>query len=489
MPVRQSEACGLMTNIRMIKIHSWIKPIAVFTATWIAAAPTLALDSPVSDTGVTPIPVASEPMQQVFQTVPALPKPRPNPDLVYEIRPVAIALPQSKPALKDVLPTSTATLAVMIKAQTGLDISTEAVFKLRAGEGVGLILRRAGYTAADTAAAIEAAQAKASLRRLQIGTKFIIGEHGFQFSVKPGIDIYIVRNPEFGWLAIKALRPVETYVAFIQGVIDDSIYRAAKQAGVNEAAFHEYVRVMGFSVDFQREVRPGDQFEMMYETQRDSLSGQLISVKLRYAGLSLSGDQLGFYSFDGAENAIGWYDENGNSAARTLIRTPISGARLSSNFGSRKHPVSGYTAMHKGVDFAAPQGTPIIAAGSGVVRQAGWKGSFGRYIRIKHNATYDTAYAHMSRIAPHIAPGSRVKQGEIIGYVGSTGRSTGPHLHYEILANNRQVNPMTVRLPTGKQIDPVDLDDFKQQVQMVEAEVLARGTQRFAAALSTQLTH
>ena len=138
--------------------------------------------------------------------------------------------------------------------------------------------------------------------------------------------------------------------------------------------------------------------------------------------------------------------------------------------------------MHKGVDFAAPKGTPIIAAGSGVVLEAGWKGSFGRYIRIKHNSTYDTAYAHMSRIAPHITAGSRVKQGEIIGYVGSTGRSTGAHLHYEILVNNRQVNPMTVRLPTGKQIDPVYLDDFKKQVQMVETEVLARGTQRFAAA-------
>ncbi|MGB1924614.1 MAG: peptidoglycan DD-metalloendopeptidase family protein [Candidatus Puniceispirillaceae bacterium] len=477
-----------MTNIRINKIYSWVKPIAIFAATWVVAGPALALDSLVSDAGVKPMPVAFAPMQPVFQTAPALPKPRPDPALAYDIQPVDIAMPHSKPALKDVLPTSTATLAEMIKAQTGLDSSAEADYKLRAGEGVGSILRRAGYSAADTAAAIEAAQTKASLRRLQIGMKFTIAEHGFRFSVKPGIDIYIVRNPEFGWLAINALRPVETYVAFIQGVIDDSIYRAAKQAGVNEAAFHEYVRVMGFSVDFQREVRRGDQFEMMYETQRDSLSGDIIGIKLQYAGLSLSDDQLGFYRFDGAENAIGWYDENGNSAARTLIRTPISGARLSSNFGSRKHPVSGYNAMHKGVDFAAPRGTPIIAAGAGVVRQAGWKGSFGRYIRIKHNSTYDTAYAHLSRIAPHIAAGSRVKQGEIIGYVGSTGRSTGPHLHYEILVNNRQVNPMTVRLPTGKQIDPVHLDDFKKRVQMVEAEVLARGTQRFATALPTPST-
>ncbi|MGB1867212.1 MAG: M23 family metallopeptidase, partial [Candidatus Puniceispirillaceae bacterium] len=386
------------------------------------------------------------------------------------------------PSLHDILPFSTLTLAETIKAQTGYDTTSESIYKLRAGEGVGAILKRAGYSAADTAAAIEAATSKASLRRLQIGMVFTVAEHGFRFSVKPGMDIYILRHPESGWIAINAIRPIETFIAFIQGSIDDSIYRAALDAGVNEAAFNEYVRVLGFSVDFQREVRRGDKFEMMYTIDRDALSGDVVDIDLQYAGLALSGDQLGFFRYDSADSAIGWYDENGNSAARTLIRTPITGARLSSNFGTRRHPVNGFNAMHKGVDFAAPKGTPIIAAGSGVVREAGWKGSFGRYIRIKHNATYDTAYAHMSRIAPHITAGSRVKQGEIIGYVGSTGRSTGAHLHYEILVNNRQVNPMTVRLPTGKQIDPVYLDDFKKQVQMVEAEVLARGTLRFAAA-------
>ena len=169
----------------------------------------------------------------------------------------------------------------------------------------------------------------------------------------------------------------------------------------------------------------------MYTVDRDSLSGDVVAVDLKYAGLSLSGDQLGFFRYDGAGNAIGWYDENGNSAARTLIRTPITGARLSSSFGTRRHPISGFNAMHK-VDFAAPKGTPSLPP---VLEWCvgGMKGSFGRYIRIKHNTTYDTAYAHMNRIAPHITAGSRVKQGEIIGY-GSTGRSTGAHLHYEILA-------------------------------------------------------
>ena len=147
----------------------------------------------------------------------------------------------------------------------------------------------------------------------------------------------------------------------------------------------------------------------------------------------------------------------------------------------RKHPISGYNRMHKGVDFAAPTGTPIIAAGSGVVTKSGWLGSYGRYIRIRHNSTYDTAYAHMSRIARGITPGRRVEQGQIIGYVGSSGRSTGPHLHYEILVNNRKVNPLTVSLPTGEKIPAKLLADFRSQVELVEAEVLATGSVRFAA--------
>ena len=477
-----------MVHYQQSKLRSSIKPIAKLVASvlliWIAAL----FGTENSHADVQEMNVAYAPMQPIMQKEPTLPRPRPDPALAYGLQPVDVPLPRSKPALRDILPISTVTLAETIKGQTGQNSAGESIFLLRSGEGVGAILMRAGYGAADTAAAIEAASNKASLRRLPIGMKFTIAEHGFRFSVKPGMDIYILRDPESGWIAINAIRPVETYISFIQGTINDSIYRAALDAGINEAAFNEYVRVMGFSVDFQREVRNGDKFEMMYAIDRDSISGNIVAVDLKYAGLSLSGDQLSFFRYKSADGAVGWYDENGNSAARTLIRTPISGARLSSSFGTRRHPISGFNAMHKGVDFAAPLGTPIIAAGAGVVREARWKGSYGRYIRIKHNATYDTAYAHMTRFANHITAGSRVKQGEIIGYVGSTGRSTGAHLHYEILVNNRQVNPMTVRLPTGKQIDPVHLVDFKKQVQMVEAEVLARGTRRFAAAILAPTT-
>ena len=432
--------------------------------------------------------VTFAPMEPVFQTAPALPTSRPDPARAYPAIPVSIIPPVPKPALIDVLPKSTMMISEMIRAQTGLESGAETELELRNGEGIGALLRRAGYDSASIANAIDAVSGKVRLRRLQIGTKFQVASQGFRFSTKPGHDIYVIQHPESGWLALTALRPTDHYMNFFHGTIDDSVYRAAMAAGISESAFNEYIRVMGFSVDFQREIRAGDRFELLYETERDSIDGKVVGGKLHYAGLALSDEQLGFFRYDGAKDTIGWYDENGNSAARTLIRTPISGARLSSSFGHRKHPISGFNAMHKGVDFAAPRGTPIIAAGSGVIREAGWKGSFGRYIRIRHNATYDTAYAHMSRIAPNIRAGSRVKQGEIIGYVGSTGRSTGAHLHYEVMVNNRQVNPMTVRLPTGKRIDDQHLAAFKKTITSIDQEVLSHGTIRFAGAVTIKNT-
>lgn len=427
--------------------------------------------------------VASEldALEPIFHSEMPVPQARPDIAMAYPATPVDISVPQPKPRIEDILPKSTRTLGEMVEAETGLGIVSEAAYSLKSGEGLGQLLRRAGYSQSDIAAAITAIQGKARLRALPIGKTFTISEHGFVFSVKAGRDIYALRHPDSGWIGVTALRPVERYLAFAHGTITDSIYRAADQADVPDAALNEYVRVMGFSVDFQREIRSGDAFELLYERQVDMLTGEEIGTTLHYAGLLLSGSQLGFYRFEGDANSVGWYDRDGNSAARTLIRTPISGARLSSSFGMRKHPISGYNAMHRGVDFAAKTGTPIIAAGSGVVKMAGWKGSYGRYIRIRHNATYDTAYAHMSRIASGITAGARVQQGQVIGYVGSTGRSTGPHLHYEILVNNRKVNPLTVSLPTGEKINPDQLELFLEQVQMVEAEVMANGALRYVS--------
>ena len=429
-----------------------------------------------------------EPMQPVIQAQPILPTSRPDQALAYPNKLVSITLPVPKPVLEDVFPISTATISEMIQKQTGLSAVGEVQLSLRAGEGIGALLRRGGYDPKKISAAVNAIADKASLRRLQIGTKFQITDKGFRFMAKPGRDLYVIQHPDSGWLALTALRPIDRYVSFFQAAVEGSIYKSAMIAGVSESAYTEYVRVMGFSVDFQREIRTGDRFELLYETERDGIDGQRLGGRLLYAGLVLSDRSLGFFRYDEADDVVGWYDEEGNSAARTLIRTPITGARLSSSFGRRKHPVSGFNAMHKGVDFAAPFGTPIIAAGSGVILESGWKGSFGRYIRIKHNATYDTAYAHMKSIAPQIRVGKYVKQGEVIGFVGSSGRSTGAHLHYEIMVNNRQVNPMTVSLPTGKRIDNQHLEAFKKTVEKIDKEVLSRGTVRFAGVNNIKTT-
>ena len=435
-----------------------------------AATPTLP-DATIDNGGLEP----------VYHSGLPLPLPRPDIALSYAAIPIKVTPPERRPAIEDILPSSTATLGQMVKQQTGLESGSEAIFSLRSGEGVAKLLRRAGYSAKDIAASINAMATKTSLRSLPIGLKFTVCENGFVFSNRAGRDIYTLRDPDSGWLALTAIRPVESYLTFAHGIIENSIYRAAAASAVPDNALLEYIRIMGFSVDFQREVRPGDAFEMLYERKIDLISGEEIGTQLHYAGLRLSGDQLGFYRFNKDKKGAGWFDKDGNSAARTLIRTPIAGARLSSSFGMRRHPISGYNAMHRGVDFSAPTGTPIIAAGSGTIKKAGWLGSYGRYVQIRHNGTYSTAYAHMSRIAKGITPGARVQQGQVIGYVGSSGRSTGPHLHYEILVNNRKVNPLTVSLPTGEKIDPSLLPVFKRTVGLVNNEVMANGALRYVA--------
>ena len=194
----------------------------------------------------------------------------------------------------------------------------------------------------------------------------------------------------------------------------------------------------------------------------------------------LSGKPIGYYRHKNNNGNIGWYDENGKSAVRTLMRTPVNGARLSSSYGMRKHPISGYNKLHKGVDFAVPTGTPVLAAGSGRIETAGWNGNYGRYIRIRHNNTYQTAYAHLSGIAKGVYAGAQVDQGQVIGFVGSTGRSTGPHLHYEILVNRRQVNPMTINLPTGKNLPEIEYDQFRKTIKNVEKYIRKNNINSYA---------
>ena len=245
------------------------------------------------------------------------------------------------------------------------------------------------------------------------------------------------------------LTKLEKRIIYSENSISSSLYKSAVDQRVPTNIIIEFARIYGFQVDFQRDIRKKDKFQIMYEAFVDENKKLIETGNILFANLILSGEDNSLFYFDKEGNA-GHYDKNGRSVEKALMKTPINGARLSSPFGMRKHPIDGFNKMHKGTDFAAPMGTPIMASGSGVVKKAGWCGGGGNCVVIKHNSTYQTIYAHMSKFASGIRSGIRVKQGQTIGYVGSTGKSTGPHLHYEVLINGKRVNSQTLKLPSGK---------------------------------------
>ena len=245
------------------------------------------------------------------------------------------------------------------------------------------------------------------------------------------------------------LTKLEKKIIYRENIISFSLYKSAIDQTIPVSIILDFARIYGFQVDFQRDIRKRDKFQIMYEAFMDEDKKVIETGNILFANLILNGEDNSLYFFD-KEGSIGHYDKNGKSIQKALMKTPINGARLSSPFGMRKHPIDGFNKMHRGTDFAAPMGTPIMASGSGIVKKAGWCGGGGNCVVIKHNSTYQTIYAHMSKFAKGIRNGIRVKQGQTIGYVGSTGKSTGPHLHYEVLINGKKVNSQTLKLPSGK---------------------------------------
>ena len=238
-------------------------------------------------------------------------------------------------------------------------------------------------------------------------------------------------------------------IIYRENIILQSLYKSAVDQKVPVNTIIEFARIYGFQVDFQRDIRKKDSFQIMYEVFLDDNKKIIETGNIIFANLKLSGQDNSLYFFN-KKGSEGHYDKNGKSVKKALMKTPINGARLSSPFGMRKHPIDGFNKMHRGTDFAAPMGTPIMASGDGVVKKAGWCGGGGNCVVIKHNSTYQTVYAHMSKFANGIRSGKRVKQGQTIGYVGSTGKSTGPHLHYEVIVNGKKINSQTLKLPSGK---------------------------------------
>ena len=258
----------------------------------------------------------------------------------------------------------------------------------------------------------------------------------------------------------------------VKKVITNNLYSSAVSSGVEPNIIVEFARVFGFEVDFQRDIRKGDWFEILYEKFEDDNNKVRDTGKIIYASMYVNGEEINLYNFK-YKNEEDFFDIKGKSITKSLMKTPINGARLSSSFGMRKHPILGYNKMHRGTDFAAPSGTPIMASGSGTVTRARWCGGGGNCVKIKHNSTYETIYAHMKSFAKGIKEGRKVRQGQIIGYVGSTGLSTGPHLHYEVIVNGRKVNSQKLKLPSGKTLKgeerkQFELDRIKIDLKLAE---------------------
>lgn len=273
-------------------------------------------------------------------------------------------------------------------------------------------------------------------------------------------EVQVARCPEKGFVATEIVQELQARPARAEAEISSSLYNAAVNAGIPLEVLMLMIRAYSFDVDFQRDIRQGDSFRVMFEEMVDDNGNFIQGGSVLYAELNTRGRTLPIYRYETTDGEVDFFNEQGQSVRKTLMVTPVDGARLSSGYGKRRHPVLGYSRMHKGLDFAAPTGTPIMAAGDGVVEYAGRKGNYGNYVRIRHPNEYHTVYAHLSRYGSGIRQGSRVKQGETVGYVGSTGMSTGPHLHYEVHFRGSHVNPASVKTPPGRTLKGEELDRF-----------------------------
>lgn len=363
-------------------------------------------------------------------------------------------------------------------------VPVEKIVKVSRGDTLMGILTENGVERGDAYAAIRTLGEVFDVRRLQIGQALTLTFNPETVDPAEADHDASRADRDFGQFVGLALRPDAerdvsvTFDASLEdgrfvaaeekrelfsrddhasAKIESSLYEAAVDAGMPVGVLMDMIRIFSFDVDFQRDIQTGDAFEVMYESKEDAFGVPVQTGDVLYASMTLSGKTKTYYRFTPKSGFTDYFDEKGHSVRKTLMRTPVDGARLSSGYGKRRHPVLGYNKMHKGVDFAAPRGTPIMAAGDGVVERANRFGAYGNYLRIRHNSELKTAYAHIHRFAKGIRAGTRVKQGQIIAYVGSTGRSTGPHLHYEVLHNDRQVNPLSVKLPAGESLKGKDL--------------------------------
>ncbi|MBM3517026.1 MAG: M23 family peptidase [Alphaproteobacteria bacterium] len=363
---------------------------------------------------------------------------------------------------------------------------TVVTVPLRKGGTLIETLLSAGADREDAEAAVASLREIYDPRKLRAGQEIVLtlaerrdagggGPQLLAVALQPSVEQQVLtgRRPDGSFATYEVQKSLSIGDERAHGVIDASLYEAAEAAGLPPTIIMELIRLLSWDVDFQRDVQPGDDFEVLYERHFDDSGEPVKDGAIHYAAMTIGGKRLAYYRFALPDGTADYYDRNGLSVRKPLLRTPLDGARITSGFGNRRHPILGYTKMHRGVDFGAPSGTPVMAAGDGVVEEAGWNGSYGRYVRVRHTDEYKTAYGHLSRFAAKLRAGSRVRQGDVIGYVGSSGRSTGPHLHYEVQWDGKQVNPIAVKLPTGSKLAGAELARFKAHLAALTQRLYA----------------
>jgi murein DD-endopeptidase MepM/ murein hydrolase activator NlpD len=346
---------------------------------------------------------------------------------------------------------------------------------VQVGSGDTLIdvLTRAGVDVSDANLAIDALKDVYNPRALRAGQKVTVTfdkpAHGFgvggftkvSLNADPIREVMARRSTDGGFEGGETKRQVSRQIAHYSGQIKSSLFESAQNAGIPAPVIIAMIKALSYDVDFQRDIQSGDGFDVMFEAYYDTKGKLVRNGEMLYAAVTLSGKPIAMYRFENEGGVVEYFNEKGESIKKALLKTPVDGAKITSGFGMRNHPILGFTKMHKGVDFGVPTGTPIQAAGDGTIEMAGFNGAYGNYVRIRHGNGYATAYAHMSRIAAGMKAGKHVGQGQVVGFVGATGRATGPHLHYEVLQGNTQINPLSVKMPTNVRLAGGALDRFR----------------------------
>jgi murein DD-endopeptidase MepM/ murein hydrolase activator NlpD len=394
-----------------------------------------------------------------------------------------VAAPPPRAVVQDLPPTIEKPTPAPVAAPVETPISEKSL-RLAAGETLVGALIRVGADRQDAQDAVDALAKSVNPRKLPTGLDIKVGLESvpglkakklLTVAIQPDAtrNVVAIRNVEGRYAAHEVAKALTREAVRAAGRIEDSLFMAATRAGVPVAVLSEMIRLYSYDVDFQREIQPGDSFELYFERLVDAEGAVAKTGHLLHASLTLSGTTLRLYRYAVAGGRVEYYDDKGRNVRKALLKTPIDGAKLSSSYGMRHHPILGFNMMHRGIDFAAPVGTPIVAAGDGTVEIAGRQDAYGNYVRIRHTKSHATAYAHMSRFAPGMKAGKRVRQGEVIGYVGSTGRSTGPHLHFEMLVGDRQVNPLSVKSPPSDPLAGKELALFLGAKKELDTRIAA----------------